>query len=68
MRFLWWRKPTEGQEVAKEALKTADMELIAARASRERAEEIGISLREIRRKNHITQSIFPLETQRKALP
>lgn len=60
MNLLWWRKEGSARiKYAKKALVEADLELMQAKLQREISEDRRISLAEIRRDNHFTQSIFP---------
>lgn len=60
MKFMWWRKEgTARIHAAKKALVETDLELLQAKQQRAVSEDRRLSLAEIRRDNHFTQSIFP---------
>ncbi|UXE04761.1 hypothetical protein QEH44_gp24 [Arthrobacter phage Shambre1] len=56
---MWWHRERPQTVAARKALADADQQLAEARLQSASAERTAISLREIRRENHITQSMFP---------
>lgn len=60
MNWMWWRKDAEKRiDFAKRALVETDLELLQAVRQREISHDRRMSLAEIRKSNHFTQSIFP---------